>query len=139
MPSLDEAAVNGTAARLTIYDVVLERIIQLDTVRRTAIVTPMSRMGRGMTLDIAARQGFPCRAARGGESLGLKWIAGLEACGQQLPGRTLWLSTNYLMPLMTVKNDRLLGQVTEQVLQLRPGEPDPSQFEIPAGYAVAGK
>jgi hypothetical protein len=139
MPSLEEAAVTGVVARVTIYDVVGERIIQLDTVRRTATVTSMTRVGRGLSLDVGARRGFPCKAAPGGESLGVKFVAGFETCGQRLPGRTLWLSTNYLMPLMAVKDDRRLGQVTEQALEVRPGEPDAALFEVPTGYVVTGK
>ena len=63
-------------------------------------------------------------------------MAGLETCGQKLPGRELWLSTNYLMPLMAVKEDRVQGRVFERVTQLRAGEPDVSLFEVPAGYSV---
>ena len=136
MPTLEEAKVTGQSPRVLIYDPVREKVIKLDVLRRTAVVTPMAHIGRTVKIDLEARRGFPCKAAQGGESLGVQWVAGLETCGLRLPGRELWLSTNYLMPLMAVKQDTRGGTVTQTVVTLDTSEPDENLFEVPAGYSV---
>lgn len=136
IPTIEEAMVTGQQPHVVIYDPVMEKVIKLDMLHRTAVVTPMTQVGRTIKIDPAVRRGFPCRAAQGGKSLGVRWVAGLETCGLGLPGRELWLSTNYLMPLMEVRSDMQRGELTQILMKLDVTEPDAELFEVPAGYSV---
>jgi TonB family protein len=132
----------------TIYDPVGGNVITLDFAGRKAIVTPLARVGRTISIDPAAPGVGPCKAAGDGDSLGPRQIAGLEACGQHQvqtfhkPAgdvtliRDLWISRNYSMPLAAVTDDARLGHLTQTVKALDAGEPDAALFEVPAGFEV---
>ena len=137
-PTLEEAAALGKSARVVIYDPLRERIIQLDLARRTATVTAMRRVGRTVSIDVNARKGFPCFAGRGGESLGLTQVAGLEACAQRVGSRQLWLSTAYLMPLMSITEAPNGLRLTHRVVRMDAQEPAAALFEVPPGYTLLG-
>ena len=124
------------SVRVTIYDPVKAQVIELSAKGRTAWVTAIEHVGNGGAMDLAARRGFPCHAAKGWTALGVREFAGLEACGQKEEGRELWLSTAYLMPLMSVTDDAQKGRLTQTVVKLVAGEPDARLFVIPAAYKV---
>jgi hypothetical protein len=148
-PAVEEGAAIGQPSQVTIYDVVGEKLIRLNTQSKTATVVPMTRLGRPMTIDPSARPLVSRKTSPGGTYLGVRWITGLEAWGEHLVQtypkangqssttvRDLWLSTVYKMPLMEVRQDALLGKVTQQVTRFDPGEPEATLFEVPPGYVV---
>jgi hypothetical protein len=146
LPAIETVA-SGQHSQVLIYDVVRKQVIKLDPQSRTATVAPMT-LGRPVTIVLSARRGFPCTASPGGESLGVRWIEGLEACGQRVvqtlqkngravtQGRELWLSTTYLMPLMGARDDPRFGLMTQTVVGFDAAEPDASLFEVPPGYTI---
>lgn len=136
------------SSAVDIYDVVAGKVIKLDPEARTAEVR-VTRVGRSEPIDVSTATSLaPQTAATDQRLLGTKDIAGLEAWGQRTAGpvtrndgstviqdRELWLSTHYRMPLMQVmRSDE--GKVTQSVVHFDAGEPDPSLFQIPAGFAV---
>jgi len=149
MPTVEDAAANGEMARVTIYDFGKEQIVVLDTVSRTARITPMTHVGRTMTLtpSTTPTQGA-CPVFPGEVALGTRMIVGLETCGHQLVQtfqkhgvpknevRDLWLSRTYAMPLAATREDERLGTVHQEVVEFNPQDPDPALFEIPLGYRV---
>lgn len=152
MPSLDEAFATGLPVSVRIYDVVGERMIDLDPRRRVAVVRRMEHLGRPISIDLSVNPAVPQHPALGGQFLGMQQIAGQETWGQHLVQsyrgrdgsmsttvRELWLSTIYRMPLLQVSEDARLGKIIQEVVGFESGEPDESLFEIPSGYTVVNR
>ena len=94
--------------------------------------------------------GAPKQVSR--EDLGVHTIAGIEAKGTRttslIPAgyvgnnRPLsivtedWISTQYYLPLLIITDDPRTGKRTDEVIEFKPGEPDPALFKIPEGYTV---
>lgn len=86
------------------------------------------------------------------ESLGTKNIAGVEATGSRttatIPAGTMgndrdlvttqetWYSAELKLVLLSIQNDPRFGVTRYSVSDLERSEPDPSLFQIPAGYSV---
>jgi TonB family protein len=129
-------AINGVpqTSVITILDPVAGRTIKLDTEAMTATVSPMT-VGRSVALDVSQATSLPPSSPKGQTLLGTKQIVGLEAWGQEINGRELWLSTHYRMPLMqVVRSER--GTTTQSVFAFEAEEPDPALFQIPSGFTV---
>ncbi len=86
------------------------------------------------------------------EDLGVRTIAGIEARGTQITAvvpmgevgndqpftivTEEWMSMQYHIPLLTIRDDPRSGKRTDEVIDFQPGEPDPALFRIPEGYTV---
>jgi hypothetical protein len=148
MSETDYAA--GAEPWVTIYDLVRERIIKLDSAAGVATILPMSRIGA--RVDGSARKESAIvpqgQVVAGlGESLGGLMIAGLQTQGWRVVQdkplsdgtvahtvRNLWLSTKYRIPLREEYDDPVYGEVSEVVTMFNDGEPDAALFAVPAGY-----
>lgn len=86
------------------------------------------------------------------ESLGTKTIEGLEAVGTRststIPvgsigndkniviSQETWYSPDFKLILQSTMDDPRFGQTTYSLTSIERGEPDPSLFQVPAGYKV---
>jgi len=86
------------------------------------------------------------------QELGVRTIAGLEARGTRttlvVPSGEVgndhpfsvvtedWISTQYDIPLLTIRDDPRSGKRTDEVTEFHAGEPDPGLFRVPKGYTV---
>ena len=86
------------------------------------------------------------------EDLGTRTIAGLEArgtrttrvipVGQEANDAPLtftterWISTEYSITVLMVRDDPRSGTRTEVVTEFQPREPDPALFQSPEGYTI---
>ncbi|HTW46958.1 MAG TPA: hypothetical protein VMD92_03355 [Acidobacteriaceae bacterium] len=97
----------------------------------------------------------PLRGNRGTietESLGTRIIAGIETTGTRVTTvwnagvmgndapvtqvRETWRSAPLAVNLLSIRSGPLIGTQTFTVTELDPNPPDPSLFEVPAGFAV---
>jgi hypothetical protein len=86
------------------------------------------------------------------EDLGTQTILGVTAEGRRIT-RTIpagqdgndqaftvttedWYSSDLRMNLLSIRDDPRTGTTTREVTEFQRGEPDPSLFQIPAGYAI---
>ncbi|MGB6133593.1 MAG: hypothetical protein WCC14_15075 [Acidobacteriaceae bacterium] len=135
----------------TVFDPVARTITNWDNRTKTAIVTHIP--AQAPEVD-AARQ--PQAVRKSGqvtrEDLGVRTIAGAEARGTRItvvvptgeagndrPFTIVtneWTSTQYHIPLLTIRDDPRSGKRTDEVTEFQPGEPNPALFRIPEGYTV---
>ena len=86
------------------------------------------------------------------ESLGVQTVSGVQATGTRITrtipagaeGNTLpivtvhetWMSEDLKVPIMTKHSDPRSGSTTTQLTNIVRAEPDPTLFQVPAGYTV---
>ncbi len=130
-----------------ITDLAAQRTTILDHVARTARIMPLSpdalkQMAPSLAVP-GAPGGLPSAGALNIEQLGKQLIEGHECAGLRyaLPSASagaaptimeVWSSTKLHLPVLTTTTGPF-GQQTLRCTHV-PGEPDPSKFQIPAGY-----
>jgi len=135
--------------RYAVFDSVARTDITWDNRSRIAIVThiPALEPGRSQQPPVPHKPGKVTH-----QELGLRTIAGLEARGTRttlaVPSGEVgndrpfsvvtedWISTQYDIPLLTIRDDPRSGKRTDEVTEFHAGEPDPGLFRVPKGYTV---
>jgi hypothetical protein len=150
---------DGTSStHVTIHDPVAGVVHNIDTQRKTSndmtLRTPPAGQGRG-------RDRGPGQAAAGQrrtdpnvltEHLGSQTINGVQATGTRITrtipagaeGNSLpivsvhetWTSDDLKVPVMVKTSDPRFGTSQTQLTNIVRAEPDPSLFQVPAGYTV---
>jgi hypothetical protein len=147
-----------TATRVTIHDPVAGVVHNLDTQRKTSndmtLHGPPNGQGRGR----GQGQGQPRTGQHQAdpnvvtESLGVQTINGVQATGTRITrtipagaeGNSLpivtvhetWTSDDLKVPVMVKTTDPRFGASQTQLTNIVRAEPDPSLFQVPAGYTV---
>jgi hypothetical protein len=138
----------------------MTRIVILDPVAGVRHVLDTQNK---ISYDMSIREGSAARAApeAGTEpsgpnvsrtDLGAKTIDGLTATGTRITRtipagaegnsqpiqivREVWMSTDLHRPLMVKSTDPRFGTTVSQLSNIKRGEPDPSLFQVPAGYTT---
>lgn len=135
--------------RYAVFDSVARTDITWNNRTRIAIVThiPALEAGRSQQPLVADKPGKVTH-----QELGLRTIAGLEARGTRttlvVPSGEVgndhpfsvvtedWISTQYDIPLLTIRDDPRSGKRTDEVTEFHAGEPAPGLFRVPKGYTV---
>jgi hypothetical protein len=155
-----------TSTRVTIHDPVAGVVHNLDAQRKTSndmtLHVPPNGPGRGRGQGQAGVR--PDVAGGGGrrqrpndpnvvtESLGVQTINGVQATGTRITrtipagaeGNSLpivtvhetWTSDDLKVPVMVKTTDPRFGASQTQLTNIVRAEPDPSLFQVPAGYTV---
>jgi hypothetical protein len=148
------AGASSQAARtmITIFDPVAGSVYHLDPDSKTVRQMPSSnRFGAGANRGMRG----PFHSANSNtqtEDLGTQTINGVSATGTRttmtIPAgaigntqpiqvvRETWTSTDLKVPVLIKTSDPRFGNTTMQLTNIVRGEPDPSLFQIPAGYTT---
>lgn len=152
-----ESSVAGAAPRqfVTIIDPVQQMSIVLDVGRQTASVSHLppapaaSNSQKRAAVHAVRPNGAVHAAPSGAEDLGAMMMEGFSVTGTRrtrpieagaAPGKTAvtesWFSAELKVELLATTQVSPSATRTTRLTNIVPGEPDPSLFQIPAGYAV---
>ena len=147
-----------TATRVTIHDPVAGVVHNIDAQRKTSndmtLRGPANGQGRGRGQG-QGQAGARQRRADPNvvtEHLGVQTINGVQATGTRITrtipagaeGNSLpivtvhetWMSDDLKVPVMVKTTDPRFGTSQSQLTNIVRAEPDPSLFQVPAGYTV---
>jgi hypothetical protein len=133
-----------------ISDPVAELFIHLDLEKKIAIVTHHRQTSQAASPQPSAATKPPVilqrpYASHSEEDLGTQILQGFTTTGRRYVNITAtgqrsvletWHSPDLKLTLLSIVEDELSTTITQKVVNIQAGDPDPAVFQVPEGYTV---
>jgi cytoskeletal protein RodZ len=150
-PASSSGATSTPVTVSTIYDPVAGYIYRLNAQNKTAVQSPI-RQPKTTATGTAPTRTSPTGVTVQTTSLGTQTINGVTATGTQVTTtiaagtfgnsaaiqtvRTTWISSALQIPVQVTVTDPRSGNMAMNLTNILQTAPDPSLFQVPAGYTV---